>query len=146
MARSIFDLVKVVYEDQSIDAFDTWDEAEQKAFQPYMINRIISMNPDYLPLVNEIQQYGTLTPRLTYLFYSQMLPKGRQFSKYVKAAKETKYEEWMIELLSRHFGVSNSESIEYLEILLKTEKGRAELREIAEDYATDPKKLKKAKL
>lgn len=147
MPRSIFDLIKVVYEDQSPDAFDKWEEAEQKAFQTYMVNRIISMNPDYLPLVNEIQQFGLLGNRETYLFFSQMLPKGRQFSKYIKAtAKESKYEEWLIDLLAMHFGVSKAESLEYVEILYKTEKGKRELREIAESYATDPKKLKKAKL
>lgn len=146
MARSLFDLVKVVYEDQSPDAYDSWDEVEKKNFQPYMINRIISMSPDYLPLVNELQQFGLLGGRETYLFYSQMLPKGRQFHKYVKASKEVKHEEWLDELLARHFSVSLSEAQEYVEILLKTNSGKAELRQIAEAYATDPKKLKKAKL
>ena len=37
--------------------WDTLDEASQKSFSPYLINRWLSMNPDYIEIVDMFQQY-----------------------------------------------------------------------------------------
>jgi hypothetical protein len=146
MAKTLFEHLKAIYENQSVGYFDSLDEADRKTFQPYMINRMVSMVPLYVPFVNAFQSYGVSDARTTYLFYSQLLPKGKQFSKYVKGAKFEKYEAWMVELIANHFSVSKADAETYIEIYQKSLSGKAELRSICEGYGTDPKLLKKADL
>ena len=94
-------------------------------------------------LVNEIQKY-TLPNEAHYLFLSTTIPRGKQYNKYVKAAKETKYEEWLVTLVAKHYCVSQDEAIGYLDIYYDTNKDA--LRELCENYGVDKKQLKKAKL
>lgn len=146
MAKNLFDHLSQIYEKQNIDYWNQLDDADRKTFAPYMINRFISMNLDYVPIVNEIQQYwGQVGPRELYLFYSQLLPKKRQFNKYIKGSKDaTEYEEWVVELLCKHFSISTSEAEQYLHILYSSLEGKTYLRELLEGYGIEPKKVKKA--
>ena len=36
--------------------WDTFSDADKKKFSPFMVNRYLSMNDDFLPLVNYIQK------------------------------------------------------------------------------------------
>ena len=45
MTLSPFDHIKEIYTNQRVNYFDTLTDEDKKTFQPYMINRIISMNP-----------------------------------------------------------------------------------------------------
>ena len=108
-----------------------------------MVNRFLSMNIHQLPLVNEIQKY-TLPNEAHYLFLSTTIPRGKQYNKYVKAAKETKYEEWLVTLVAKHYCVSEVEATSYLEIYYRDDKPA--LRSLCEKYGVDPKVIKKAKL
>ena len=95
-------------------------ETNRKSFSPYMINRLLSMNTDYIDLVNELQKYtvGILEARDVYQLYIDLIPKKKQFNKYIKASKEAKYNANLVELLSKHFSISLKESMEYLDLLL----------------------------
>jgi len=108
-----------------------------------MVNRFLSMNIHQLPLVNEIQKYS-LPSDVHYLFFATTIPRGKQYNKYVKAAKETKYEEWLVTLVAKHYCVSEVEAVTYLEIYYEQDKPA--LRELCEKYGIDAKVLKKAKL
>jgi hypothetical protein len=122
-------------------------EADKKTFLPYMINRGISMNPDFIPVVNEVQKYwNEIGPRELYLVYSQIIPKGNYFNKYIKATKEQEYEFWLICRVAEHFGISRRKAVDALRIYYASNEGKVALRKICEDYATDPKLIKKAKL
>jgi hypothetical protein len=146
-AKSLFDHFNAVCLDQSVDYFDNLSEPDQKSFNAFMMNRLVSMNMDLLPLAAEFSQYyGVYGSRESYLFYSQILPKGRQYNKYIKPTKETKYEEWLVELVTTYFNVSIREAIDYLDIFYSSDEGKADLRSICEKFGTDPKKFKKVKL
>lgn len=143
--KSPFDHVKAIYEIQDVKYFDTLTETDKKRFSTYLTNRIISMNEDYTPLVNEYQMYGLQNEsRITYLFYSQMIPKGRQFNKYIKASDSEKYEEWLIDLVRKHFEISSKEAIEYIKLYYHT--NATALRTLCERYGTATKLLKQAGL
>jgi len=73
-----------------------------------------------------------------------MLPKGRQFNKYIKGQKEDTYESWLVELVSKYFNVSTVEATTYLDIYY--EHNRGALRILCELHGIDSKQLKKAKL
>lgn len=94
---------------------------DKKAFVPYLINRWLSMNPDFIEIVNEFQHLtiGVLSPAETYKLYLNVLPKKKVYSKYVKSKKASKYNSDLLELLSKHFMVSELEIQDYLDILTK---------------------------
>lgn len=141
--KSLFDHINHIYEQQSRNYFDNLTDGDKKSYSAYMVNRFLSMNVHQLPLVNEIQRY-TIPAEAHYLFYATTVARGRQFNKYVKSKSEDKYEQWLVELVAKHFEVSQSEAIFYLDIYYQ--KGTDELRSICEAYAVDPKLIKKLKL
>lgn len=148
MAKTLFDHLSHICEKQNLNYYDTLDEVDKKTFSIYMINRFLSMNIDYLPVVNEIQQYwDQLTPREIYLFYSQLLPKKRQYNKYIKSSAEvSEYDDWLVTLLSNHYNISIAECSEYLAILYSTDSGKEYLKMLVRGYGVDNKKIKKARL
>lgn len=145
-SRELFDFIEGITQNQTIEFFDELTDDEQKKYKNsrYMIHRFLSMNSNYLPVVNEIQKYNGIPDRCHYLFFTNILPKGKHFHKYIKGTKEEKYESWLVNIVAKHFSISVSEAIEYIEIYyLHDTKG---LRTICESYGIDNKTLKKAKL
>lgn len=143
MAKTLFDHINEIYQSQKKNYFSTLDDGEKRTYSAYMVNKFLSMNIHQLPLVNEIQKYN-VPNEAHYLFYATTVPRGKQYNKYVKAAKETKYEEWLVNLVAKHYCVSEVEAISYLEIYYRDNKSG--LRELCEKYGIDPKVIKKAKL
>jgi len=144
--KSMFDLIDAIYTNQSPDFFDALTDSEKKLYKNsrYMIHRFISMNPLYAPVVNAIQQYTTIPEKAHYLFLTNILPKGKQYNKYIKGEKDEKYESWLVDIVAKHYQVSKAEAITYLEIYYKDNKQA--LLELCKMYAIDNKELKKAKL
>ncbi len=143
MAKTLFDHVNEIYQSQDRKYFSALDDGEKRTYNNYMVNRVLSMNIHQLPLVNEIQKYS-IPSDVHYLFFATTIPRGKQYNKYVKAAKETKYEEWLVTLVAKHYCVSEIEAVTYLEIYYEQDKPA--LRELCEKYGIDTKVLKKAKL
>lgn len=147
MAKTPFDHINAIYGNQRIDYFDTLTESDKKTFSSYVISMGISMNYDFLPVVNAANKYwDQLNPRSVYLLYSQILPKGKYYNKWIKGKKDSNYEPWLVELVAQKYEVSKSEAKDYLELFYKTDEGRAELRLMCEGYGLDNKKIKKVKL
>jgi len=133
--KTLFDHVNAIYQNQSVTYYDELDDVDKKTFNVYMINRFISMNMNYVEIVNELQKYyESTTPRSQYLFYSQLLPRGRQFNKYIKAGKKEKIEDWAIDVLVLYYNVSKSEALTYLDILKSFDVGKEWLNSIAKLY------------
>ena len=83
---NIFDWVNSVTLEKK--DFDTFDEQDQKNYSQYMVNRFISMCDVYIPAINEINKYNQLTNKSHYDFCCNMLPKRKQYFKYIKKTKE----------------------------------------------------------
>lgn len=113
---------------------------DRKSFEPYMVNRFLSMNMGLLELVNELQKYtiGQLSPRDVYKLYLDVLPKKKSFDKYIKAKGGDKYNDKVLSYLTRYFEVSEREVKDYLEILSKDE-----VIEIIQKFGVDKKEIKK---
>jgi len=142
---NLFDHVNAIYTNQHPQYFDNLEDAEKKSFNVYMINRFLSMNPQYVQIVNELQTYyGSIGSREAYLFYSNIIPKKRQFYKYVKSSAKEAYEPWLIELVAKHFQVSTTEAEKYIELYLKTEIGTTYLAQLCSGYGIEQKVIDKA--
>ena len=120
--------------------WNDFTEDEQKKFSPFIINRWLSMDKDFIEIVNVFQKYsiGTLEPREVYKWYCDVLPKGKRFNKYIKGKKDKKYDSELINLLINHFECSKVEVKQYLELIDKTE-----LIEILEKYGMNEKTIKR---
>ena len=103
--------------------WDEFTEDEQKKFSPFIINRWLSMDKDFIEIVNFFQKYaiGTLESREVYNWYCDILPKGKRFNKYIKGKKNKKYDKEMINIISNHFEVSKQETKTYIDLLDKQE-------------------------
>ena len=120
--------------------WDDFTEDEQKKFSPFIINRWLSMDIEFIEIVNFFQKYsiGTLEPREVYKWYCDMLPKGKRFNKYIKGKKDKKYNTELIDIMVTHFECSKSQVKDYLDLIHKDE-----LIEILEKYGMNEKTIKR---
>ena len=89
MAKSLFDHIKAITSEQDPKYWDKLDESDRKTWSNYMVHRFLSMNPDWIEVLSEIQPYTqTLEPKQLYLALIGLLPKGKYYLKYIKGKKE----------------------------------------------------------
>jgi hypothetical protein len=100
----------------------TWGqftEEDRKTFNVYMINKFISMSPDYTGVVDIFQRYSSeLTPETVFKFYYNFLPKKKTYFRYIKGKKQ-KTDSDIIDILSKHFECSKKTALEYLDLISK---------------------------
>ena len=115
-------------------------ESEQKTFNSFIISRWLSMDKEFIEIVNYFQKYaiGTLEPREVYKWYCNILPKGKRFNKYIKGKKYKKYDNDLINILTNYFECSKLHIEEYLEFLSKND-----LKNILTKYGKDEKTIKR---
>tara|TARA_R100001443_G_scaffold88444_2_gene94907 strand:- start:677 stop:1096 length:420 start_codon:yes stop_codon:yes gene_type:complete len=120
--------------------WDSFTEDEQKKFSPFIINRFLSMDKDFIEIVNYFQKYaiGTLEPREVYKWYCDILPKGKRFNKYIKGKKEKKYDSELLDIISNHFECNKNDGKEYLGLI-----SASDLTEILTMYGLDEKKIRR---
>ena len=120
--------------------WNEFTEDEQKKFSPFIINRWLSMDKDFLEIVNFFQKYsiGALEPREVYKWYADFLPRGKRFNKYIKGKKDKKYNTELIDIMVTHFECSKSQVKDYLDLIAKNE-----LIEILEKYGMNEKTIKR---
>jgi hypothetical protein len=147
MAKSLFDHIKEITSVQSPKYWDRLEDDDKKTWSNYMVHRFLSMNPDWIEILSEIQPYTqTLEPRSLYLLLIGLLPKGRYYLKYVKGKKVNKYENFLIDLIKQDYQCSSLHAEEYTEILYATKEGRENIKYICEKYGIDKKQITKLKL
>ena len=147
MAKSLFDHIKAVTQFQDPNYFEKLEEGDKKTWSNYMIHRFLSMNPDWIELISDLQPYTEqLQPKQMYLAYIGIIPKGKYYLKYVKGKKETKYEDFLVDLIKEDFQCSKREALDYCDILYGTREGRENIKYICEKYGVDKKQITKLKL
>lgn len=123
--KSIFDFLKCVFQEKT--PWEKLTEPDRKAFSPYMMNRWISMHPDYIGIVNYLQQYNIegMKPREAYKLYCDMLPPVKFWSKYIKskADKSDAINKNLIDFIAEQEQWSKSEAKENLEFILSKPEG-----------------------
>jgi len=145
--RTLFDHITNITSVQNPKYWDSLEDADKKSWSNYMVHRFLSMNPDWIEVLSEIQPYTqVLEPKQLYLVLIGILPKGRRYMKYIKGKKADKYESWLVDLIKQDFNCSLRESEDYCEILYATKEGRENIKFICEKYGIDKKQINKLKL
>ena len=147
MAKTLFDHIKAVTHFQDPKYWDKLEETDKKTWSNYMVQRFLSMNPDWITTIADLEPFiERLNPEQFYLTMINVIPKGRHYLKYTKGKGETKYESWLVDILVKEFTCSTKEAYEYLEIFYATREGRENVKYICEKYGIDKKEITKLKL
>ena len=86
--------------------------AEEKAYNPFMMNRSLSYFSDTVVIANEMNRYHHLDSRLQYQFLINMVRKRKRFSKWVKPELEND-----LESVKEYYGYSNEKARQALPLL-----------------------------
>lgn len=117
---SIFDTIKRIQTTK--DEWNLIPEEERKAFNNWMCNKVLSMNENYIEVVNIIQKNTWMMKgEHLYALYKDLIPTGYKYSKYIKAQNKKEYKIEEVEAVSSYFEVSNREAKEYINLLPKEE-------------------------
>ena len=116
--KTLFDHFGHLLSSQSPDYFSTLTEGDKKTWSNWMINKLLSMIPEYIETTNELQRYSiNLEPELYYKVLISIIPRKRIYSKYIKKTKTSLYSAEVIEFLAKYFLVSTREIEEYLDFI-----------------------------
>lgn len=111
---TIFDWLKEITSTKS--KWESFTEEEQSSFNPYMMHRLLSMNPECIEFVNLVQIFPYSDKRRTYNIYLYMIPKNNMFFKYIKSSTKKKQES-LLKHIANYFECSFGEAEEYIDIL-----------------------------
>ncbi len=107
-----------------------------------MVNRFLSMKSDWIELVNEVQKYP-LEPKELYKVYTSILPKKKQWLRYIKGDKKMKYPKWVYEIVAKHLQVSVREASGAIDMYELSHGGQAELTDILMKYGKTVEEIRK---
>jgi hypothetical protein len=146
-AKKLFDHLNAITAEQDPNYFNKLTEEDIKSWSNFMINRFLSMKPEWVELIATLLPLSqTLEPEQMYKLYINVLPKGKQYLKYTKGKAEDKYEEFLVELIKKEYLCSERQAIEYLEVLYASREGRENIQYICERYGLTKKEISKLKL
>ena len=115
--------------------WEDFNDEEKKSFNVFIINKGLSMNPNYLGIVNMVQNFTGLnqiiSPKEVFNIYFNLLPTNFRYYKWIKGEK-TKKDKEKTEYLAMHFKVSTREAYDYLQIL-----DRKTINSIIKNYKND---------
>jgi hypothetical protein len=145
-SKTLFDHIRAVTEFQDPEYFDKLTDSDKKTWSNYMMQRFLSMNPDWTEFISEMDPIivgKQLDPKLTYLLYISMIPKSKIFLKYIKGSKSVDYHEKLVELMKKEYEISKEECIEYLNILSIIDKKNIYTTNLLQKYGINEKEISK---
>ena len=140
--KSLFDHIKHITDVQSPNYWDDISDEDKKSWSNYMVNRFLSMKMEWVEFVNEVQKYQ-LKPKELYKVYTDILPKKKQWLKYIKGDKSMKYPKWVYEIVAKHLEISLREAAGAVETYEISHGGQAELIDILIKYGRTEQEIRK---
>lgn len=119
--KGLFDHLNHVREKQDPNYFINLSDADKKSWSNFMMCKLLSMQPEIIESVNEIQKYQHLPPEHFYRICIAITPLGRGFFPFIKKKGEGSYTKELIDLLRKHFSESKRNVLEYLPMMTKKE-------------------------
>ena len=140
--KNLFDHISAITSQQRSNYWDDISDEDKKSWSNYMVNRFLSMKMEWIELVNEVQKYP-LKPKELYKVYTDILPKKRQWLKYIKGDKEMKYPKWVYEIVAKHLQISSREASDAVDMYELSHGGQAELIDILIKYGRTVEEIRK---
>lgn len=114
--KNVFDWVKEINTTKSHP--DSFTDEDWDKFNSYVVHKVLSMNPNFLELVNEAQSLPPTSKKEIYSIYREFIPRNKQWYKYIKSKTKLPNKD-LIELLRNYYNLSSREVIDYIKILDK---------------------------
>jgi len=119
--------------------WDTFSEEDHKSFSTFIINRFLSMNKEWIEIVNMLQQYTIgMESKDVYNLYKNLIPREKKFLRYIKGKRNKKYNKDLTKILCNYFECSKLQVLEYIDLLPKHE-----LKSVLRLYGINEKEIKK---
>lgn len=115
---NIFDWLKHI--NQYKTPINKFTDKDWEVFNSYMVHRFLSMNPEFIEIVNYVQEFPPQEKKMIYSIYKEFIPKNAKWSKYIKSNTKEPNKE-LVEELKEYFKVSIRETKEYIKMLDKQE-------------------------
>lgn len=108
---------------------------DQKAFNPFILNRFLSMNYDLCEAINDLQQWTIgMDKDKVWRVYYELLP-ARWFSiQYIKAQEVEGLTEKDIKIFKKYFSVNEEVAIDYFKTLNRTNEGQEKIEQLRRNY------------
>ena len=90
---------------------EDWDD-----WNSYMVHRFLSMNINYIDIVNFVQSINPQNKKEIYSVYREYIPKNNKWNKYIKSNIK-KHNDILLKYLSEYWECSRNEVREYLNFL-----------------------------
>ena len=132
--KSIFDWLKHI--NQYKTPSSKFTDKDWEVWNSYMIHRFISMNPDYIEVVNYVQELPPQEKAMIYNVYKEFIPKNTKWNTYIKSKNKEPNKE-LVEHLRDHLKCSSKESKETIAML-----DTAEISRILTNRGLDKKEQK----
>lgn len=139
--KSLFDHVKQIRQVQDPDYYNDLSAEDKKSFNHFMILRALSMDEAIVEDMAALYQYFDKIPSPQfYQLLIALVPKSNRFYPWVKS-KKMKHKKELLGYVAKRFQVSTFQANEYVNILLRTEDGQAELVNIVKSFGLDDKQI-----
>lgn len=138
MPKIFFDHLNQIIKDKKPNYWKSLSSEDKKTWNTFMINRYLSMNPEWIIIVDLFQKYNHfLDNKLCYIVYANYIPKGKSFLKYIKRDKDGTNKE-LYKYISKYYECSLKEAKDYINILSKEE-----LETILEQFGLEKRTITK---
>lgn len=127
--KSLFDHVNEIRVGKNPNYFNTLSEEDKKTWSNYMVCRVLSMQSDFVDVINDLQYYqDKLTPEQFYRVCISATPKGKGYFPYIKNSAE-KHNKSLLTLMCMHFQDSTRNVAGYMKLI-----SRDDVRAILKKY------------
>jgi len=99
--------------------WDSFTDEEKEAFVPFIINKALSYNSQYIQIVEMAMTYS-MPPNKLYDFYKDVIPKKPIWNKWIKS--QVKFDEQELQFIAEYFECSTREAKDFIDLLEDQEK------------------------
>lgn len=143
-AKNLFDHLAAIKEGADETYWASLTAEERNDFRPWQVNRWLSMNPDWIELVDDFQRLtiSMLSPQMVYYVYAEFIPKGRTYLTYIKPKDKHEVPHEVVELLCTHLECSVREALEYIDLMRNDSIRQESLLALMRSYGWQEKEIK----
>lgn len=135
-------LEAILLEKYDRNYYNNIGDKDRKTFSAAKIHHYLSLSPAFILIVNEIQKYD-IPNEMLYKLYHHLLPKEKGHMDVIKARKQKKQKKDLIELLCKHYQVSQREARDYINIFYEKPEWTKRIVQIAKMYGKTEKQITK---
>jgi|TARA_B100000780_G_scaffold132951_1_gene93249 hypothetical protein len=132
--KNVFDWLKAI--NSTKPPVESFTDKDWEVWNSYMVHRFLSMNPNYIDLVNEVQKSLPQNKKEIYSIYKEFIPKNNKWNKYIKSSVKQPNKD-LSNHIKDYFECSIKEAKEYITLL-----DTSQISRILTDRGIDKKELK----